>query len=197
MNKGQIQQVDTPQALYWSPVNLFVAAFIGSPAMNLLEAVVEDGCLRFAGFSLPLDELGDDAGELPSRVILGVRPEHLTELHGDDASPWSIEAEVSVVENLGAETLVFFPLDVAPVEPEDVVRVREGEEQEGLIAAVNRSVFTARLGSTARASVGSRIRLALTPSLCHFFDPKSGDSILVRRPPAEDEIPLSLAGPAA
>jgi multiple sugar transport system ATP-binding protein len=197
MNKGQIQQVDTPQALYWSPVNLFVAAFIGSPSMNLLEAVVEDGSLKFASFSLPLDELGDDARKLPSRVILGVRPEHLAELHGDETGAWSIEAHVSVVENLGAETLVFFPLDVAPVEPEDVVRVREGEEQEGLIAADNRTVFTARLPSTARARVGSRIRLALNPSLCHFFEPERGNSILVRRPAAEDEIPLSLAGPAA
>jgi len=196
MNKGQIQQVDTPEVLYRSPVNLFVAAFIGSPSMNLLEALVEDGNLRFGGFSLPLDELGDDARKLPSRVILGVRPEHMAELHGNETSAWSIEAEVTVVENLGAETLVFFPLDVAPVEPEDVVRVREGEEQEGLIAADKRTIFTARLASMARARAGSRIRLALHPSLCYFFEPESGKSILVRRPAADEEIPLSLAGRA-
>src|SRR5207245_9587514 len=76
MNAGKIQQVDTPQALYWSPVNLFVAAFIGSPSMNLVEAHVADGSLRFAGFSLPLAELGTDAEKLPPRVILGIRPEH-------------------------------------------------------------------------------------------------------------------------
>src|SRR5213596_2493802 len=80
MNEGRIQQVDTPQALYWSPVNLFVAAFIGSPSMNLVEAEVADGSLRFAGFSLPLDELGADAAKLPGRVILGVRPEHFAEV---------------------------------------------------------------------------------------------------------------------
>src|ERR671930_823686 len=106
MNRGQIQQVDTPQALYWSPVNLFVAAFIGSPSMNLVEAVVSDGHLRFANAALPLSELGADARKLPSRVILGVRPEHLVELRSDDAAAWVIEAEVSVVENLGAEILV-------------------------------------------------------------------------------------------
>src|SRR5437762_6211529 len=76
MNRGRIQQVDTPQALYWSPVNLFVAAFIGSPSMNLLEAVVDDGRLVFGGFSFSLHELGDDARKLPSRVIVGFRPEH-------------------------------------------------------------------------------------------------------------------------
>src|SRR5919109_1888164 len=56
MNAGRIQQVDTPQALYWSPVNLFVAAFIGSPSMNLVEAAVANGALRFGGFSFPLAE---------------------------------------------------------------------------------------------------------------------------------------------
>src|SRR5919109_422340 len=76
MNEGKIQQVDTPQGLYWSPVNLFVAAFIGSPSMNLVEAHIDDGALRFAGFSLPIAELGADAARLPERVILGVRPEH-------------------------------------------------------------------------------------------------------------------------
>ncbi len=65
MRDGRIQQVDTPQGLYWSPVNLFVAAFIGSPSMNLVEANVADGVLHFAGFSLPLAELGADVAKLP------------------------------------------------------------------------------------------------------------------------------------
>ncbi|HEX5245944.1 MAG TPA: sn-glycerol-3-phosphate ABC transporter ATP-binding protein UgpC, partial [Gaiellaceae bacterium] len=146
MNGGKIQQVDTPQTLYWSPVNLFVAAFIGSPSMNLVQAVVGDGALRFGGFSFPLAELGDDARKLPARVTVGFRPEHLTELHGEQAAPWWIEAEVSVVENLGAETLVFFPLDVKAVEAEELVAVRSGEEQAGLMAANGGAVLAARLG---------------------------------------------------
>src|SRR6266542_2276437 len=114
MNEGKIQQVDTPQSLYWSPVNLFVAAFIGSPSMNLVEAHIADGCLRFAGFSLPLAELGPDGAKLPPKVILGIRPEHFAEVE-DGHSGWSIEGDVTVEENLGAEVLVFFPLDAAPV----------------------------------------------------------------------------------
>src|ERR671936_37522 len=91
MRDGKIQQVDSPQGLYWSPVNLFVAAFIGSPSMNLVEAHVSDGSLRFAVFSLPLGELGADAAKLPRRVILGIRPEHFAEAD-DSADPaWSID----------------------------------------------------------------------------------------------------------
>jgi multiple sugar transport system ATP-binding protein len=195
MNRGRIQQVDTPQALYWSPANLFVAAFIGSPSMNLVEAPVEDGALRFAGLSFPLEELGAAAGALPERVILGFRPEHLTELRGGETAPWSIEADVSVVEDLGAERLVFFPLDVAAVEPEDIVRIREGEEQAGLMATGDATILTARLPSTAQHSSATRIRLALNPGLCYFFDPASGESLLRRGPAPDAEIPRSVAGP--
>jgi multiple sugar transport system ATP-binding protein len=196
MNRGRIQQVDTPQALYWSPVNLFVAAFIGSPSMNLLEAAVDDGRLVVGSFSFPLHELGDDAPKLPSRVIVGFRPEHLTELRAEESAPWSIEADVSVVEDLGAERLVFFRVDAQAAEPEDVVRVREGEEQAGLMAAGHGTILTARLPSTARAGTRQRIRLALHPELCHFFEPESGKSLLVRPAAPTDEVPAPLASPA-
>ncbi len=72
MRDGQILQVDTPQALYSRPVNLYVAAFIGSPAMNLIEATVADGMVEFGGFRIPLAAPYDGT---PSRVIVGVRPE--------------------------------------------------------------------------------------------------------------------------
>jgi len=175
MNRGQIQQVDSPQALYWSPTNLFVAAFIGSPSMNLIEAEVADGQLRCGDFVFPLHELGDAGRRLPSRVIFGFRPEHLSELRGDETAPWAIEADVSVVEDLGAE----------------------GEEQEGLMAAGEGTILTARLPSTSRAVTQRRIRLALHPDLCHFFEPESGASLVARRPAPTDEVPVSLTSPLA
>jgi multiple sugar transport system ATP-binding protein len=179
MNAGEIQQVDTPQTLYWSPANLFVAAFIGSPSMNLVEAEVADGALRFAGFSLPLAALGRNGGKLPRRVIFGVRPEHLT-LVDDGAQPaWSIEGDVTVEENLGAEVLVFFPVDAAPVETDEIVSIREGEDH-SLLATDARALFTARLPSARRQHIGHRIRLALDPERCHFFDPASGASLVNR-----------------
>src|SRR5436190_4244088 len=144
MNAGKIQQVDTPQGLYWSPFNLFVAAFVGSPSMNLVEADVGDGALRFAGFSLPLEALGVAATKLPPRVIVGVRPEHFTEIQDGGSAPWSIEGDVTVEEHLGSEVLVFFPVDAVPVETDDIVSIREGEEH-ALLAGDARALFTARL----------------------------------------------------
>jgi multiple sugar transport system ATP-binding protein len=187
MNAGRIQQVDTPQGLYWAPVNLFVAAFIGSPSMNLVEAHVADGALRFAGFSLPLAELGADAAKLPERVIFGVRPEHFTETEDDRLPPWWIDGTVTVEENLGAETVVFFPINAPPVETDEIVSIREGDE-EGLLAEEARALFTARLPSGTRQFVGKKIRLALHPERCHFFDPDTGESLLTREP-AEEPIP--------
>ena len=188
MNAGKLQQVDTPQGLYWSPVNLFVAAFIGSPSMNLVEAQLADGCLRFAGFSLPLAELGPDAATLPQRVILGVRPEHFFAVEEGESPAWSIEGNVTVEENLGAEVLVFFPVDAAPVETDDIVSIREGEEQ-ALLAQDACALFSARLPSGRRQFIGKKIRLALDPERCFFFDPVTGDSLLERT--ADEPIPAS------
>ena len=187
MNEGKIQQVDTPQGLYWSPVNLFVAAFIGSPSMNLVEAHIAEGALHFAGFALPLAELGPDAAKLPERVILGVRPEHFAEVEESDSPAWSIEGDVTVEENLGAEVLVFFPINASPVETDEIVSIREEEEEARLVQEA-RALFTARLPSATRRFVGTRIRLALEPQRCYFFDPVTGDSLLVRTA-ADDPLP--------
>src|SRR5213083_226641 len=81
---GVLQQVDTPQRLFHSPANLFVAAFIGSPAMNLVDAQVTDGRLQFAHFDLPLPDSSPVAGE-SRRVILGIRPTDFD--HGETADP--------------------------------------------------------------------------------------------------------------
>jgi multiple sugar transport system ATP-binding protein len=188
MNEGKIQQVDTPQGLYWSPVNLFVAAFIGSPSMNLVEAHIADGSLRFAGFSLPLAELGPDGAKLPPRVILGIRPEHFALVDESQSPAWSIEGEVTVEENLGAEVLVFFPVNAAPVETDEIVSIRAGEEEEALLAQEARALFTARLPSGTRQLLGKKIRLALDPERCHFFDPVTRESLLVRTA-ADEPIP--------
>jgi multiple sugar transport system ATP-binding protein len=188
MNEGKIQQVDTPQRLYWSPVNLFVAAFIGSPSMNLVDAHVADGCLRFAGFSLPLAELGPDGANLPERVILGIRPEHFALVGEGPSAGWSIEGEVTVEENLGAEVVVFFPVDASPVETDEIVSIRAGEEEAALLAQEARALFTARLPSGTRRLLGTRIRLALNPERCYFFDPVTRESLLIREA-ADEPIP--------
>ena len=119
---------------------------------------------------------------------LGIRPEHFFEVDESEAAAWSIEADVTVEENLGAEILVFFPVAAEPVETDDIVSIREGEEQEALLAQEARALFTARLPSGTRRFMGKRIRLAVNPKRCYFFDPVTGESLVVRK--AVDE-PLS------
>src|SRR5439155_1139463 len=85
---------------------------------------------------------------------LRVRPEHFAEVEDGEAPAWSIEGDVTVEENLGAEILVFFPVAAEPVETDDIVSIREGEEQEALLAEEARALFTARLPSGTRRFMG-------------------------------------------
>src|SRR2546425_10452232 len=95
MRDGKLQQVDTPQALYRRPANLFVAAFIGSPSMNLAEAEVVDGELRFAGYRVPLPRTGFRPP--PARVIVGIRAQDLADAQdGSHALP-TIEVVPEVI----------------------------------------------------------------------------------------------------
>ena len=118
MRDGRIQQVASPQMLYSEPANLFVAAFIGSPAMNLVEARVDDGSVEFAGFRIPLAP-----GRRPARdgdVILGIRPESFEDAaFGDPALP-QFDVEAMVIEELGADAHIIFPVDASPVVAEDL-----------------------------------------------------------------------------
>jgi len=112
MRDGQIQQVDRPQQLYKRPANLFVAAFIGSPPMNLVEGEVSDGAVEFAGIRVPV------SGVDPGRVILGIRPQDLS--IATDASLPSLEVEPAVIEELGSSTQAIFHIDAPPVDTEAI-----------------------------------------------------------------------------
>jgi len=165
MRDGHILQVDTPQALYASPVNLFVAAFIGSPAMNLVEADVGDGVVSFAGFRLPTSFAGSQ------RVIAGIRPEAFEDARFADPSLPQIEVTVQVVEDLGADAHVIFQIDAPPV---DVSEVREAAGDEESLIATDRATFTARVDPQTSAQVGRPLRLAVDPTKFHYFDPATG-----------------------
>jgi multiple sugar transport system ATP-binding protein len=165
MRDGRVQQVDTPQALYSSPTNLFVAAFIGSPAMNLVEADVADGTLAFAHYRLPVSAPMHDG-----RVVVGIRPEAFQDASFADPSLPQVDVDVEVVEELGPETHLIFPVDAPPV---DVSGAREADEEEALLAT-NRARFTARVDPQSRAHPGAKLRLAVDTSRFHYFDPSSG-----------------------
>ncbi len=171
MRDGRIQQVDIPQNLYNDPVNLFVAAFIGSPSMNLVEATISDGTVEFAGFSLPLAP-----GRRPVRdgkVILGIRPESFEDSEFASPALPQIEVEVSVLEELGADAHVIFPIDAPPVAAEDLEAASD-EPLEGLIADDQRALFNARVDPRTDAVTGHRLRLAVDAWQFHFFDPETG-----------------------
>ena len=168
LREGRIQQVDTPQTLYAKPANLFVAAFIGSPAMNLVEAAVEGAELRFGGYSIPLP-----ASAVPpaGRVIAGLRPEAFEDAAFADPSLPRLDVQVEVVEELGADTHVLFSVDAPRVE---VSEVREAAGEEDALVAVEGSLFTARVDPGTSARPAQPLQLAVDPSRFHYFDAETG-----------------------
>jgi multiple sugar transport system ATP-binding protein len=175
MRDGRVQQIDTPQTLYRRPINLFVAAFIGSPSMNLVEARVREDTVEFGGFRLPLDRQHRPRGTTNGTVILGIRAEDFsTDLSGSKGRP-TIDVEVAVAEDLGADMHVIFPVE-APRFRADVAGVA-GETDDDQLVADARAQFTARIASNVRLRAGESLRLAIDPARFYFFDPDSGARI--------------------
>jgi multiple sugar transport system ATP-binding protein len=175
MRAGTLQQVETPQRLYRDPANLFVAAFIGSPSMNLVEAEVRDGRVEFAGFSIPLPPGRPLNGA--ARVILGLRPQYFTDARLADPSLPTIEVEPAVVEDLGSTTHVIFTIDAPPVDVEAVRAATDENETAVLLVADRRALFTAEVDEATGARPGSKLRLAVDPSRFHFFDLETGEAL--------------------
>ncbi len=178
MRRGKLVQVDTPQVLYDRPVDVFVAGFIGSPAMNLVGATLrrENGSV--------LAELGSSSLALPERfvpasavergdVIVGIRPEHLrdAELAPANGRP-TLTAPVTLAEPVGAEVFVHCELDVPPVITRDTVELAR-DIDEGASAADERATLTARLDPHTHAAPDRIATLAVDPDSLYFFDPET------------------------
>jgi multiple sugar transport system ATP-binding protein len=176
MRDGRIQQVDRPQTLFQEPVNLFVAAFIGSPSMNLVEAKIDGDTIEFGSFRFPLARDRRPGYGSSNRVILGIRPGDFEDAEFSDAGLPQIDVTVAVLEELGEESHAIFPVDAPRVEAEEL-RAAADDEDETLIADDTRALFNARIDPRTRARVGQRIRLTVNPARFHFFDPDSGDSL--------------------
>jgi multiple sugar transport system ATP-binding protein len=175
MRGGFLQQIDAPEIVYDRPVNLFVAAFIGSPAMNLFQAelTAADGALgvRLGGRIVTLDErttrerpaLARYAGR---RIAVGLRPEDIEDASLAQRFDARLTTAVDIRENLGSEVLLHFNLDAPPVDAGDV---REVVEKAGR--------FVARVNRQSRAAEGSAIELGFQTRDLHFFDLETGDAI--------------------
>jgi len=175
MRQGRFQQVDTPQRLYREPANLFVAAFIGSPSMNLVDATLTSDGVEFAGFRIPLDSAQRPSSSRSGQVVLGIRPEAFQDLAFSDPGLPRLEVGVDVIEDLGADVHVIFRVDSPRVDIEDVRAAAE----EADVAPVDddRASFTARVDSRSAARVGERVTLTVDPDAFHFFDRATGRSL--------------------
>jgi multiple sugar transport system ATP-binding protein len=175
LRDGVLQQVDTPQRLFKYPANLFVAAFIGSPSMNLVDAWIEGPAVRFADWTLALPASSSLAG-LDRKVILGIRPTDFE--HGSTAEPElpRIRVRPDVVEDLGSENHVVFTINAPRVSAEAVRAATEAtDEDEGkLFADDQRAVFTAVLDARRDVRTGGDVELAVDHRRFHFFDPATG-----------------------
>jgi multiple sugar transport system ATP-binding protein len=173
MRDGRIVQVDVPQRLYQSPANLFVAAFIGSPSMNLVRAMIEGDTIAFGQFRVPLDPRRRPPPGVDS-VVLGIRPEALNDAAFSQRTLPRIGVTVEVLEELGSDAHVFFRVAAPRVTFESH---GESEDEAGILAADD-SLFTARVDPSTSARVGDPLELAVDSRRFHFFDAETGDSLL-------------------
>jgi multiple sugar transport system ATP-binding protein len=176
MRAGALQQCDDPQVLYDHPDNLFVAAFIGSPAMNLYEASVTEGAAAVrvgsqqielpASVSAAHSGLAAYAGK---RIVLGLRPEHLP-ASGDARPGPTLTGDVDLVEALGSELMVHFTIDAKRIQAEGA---NDPDAED--VAAAGEGV--ARVDPRAPVKAGQRFTFAVDADGMQFFDPETGLAI--------------------
>jgi multiple sugar transport system ATP-binding protein len=176
MRSGVLQQVDTPQHLYDNPDNIFVAAFIGSPAMNLYDGTVGEGArsvkLGSQEIELP-DSVRVKRPALPKyagkEVVVGLRPEHLPAEAADSAGP-KLVGKVDLVEALGSELVVHFTIDANRV-------LAEGAVDKDEAAAVRKGEGVARVAAKTPVKAGDKLTFAVDIEEMKFFDTQTGLSI--------------------
>jgi multiple sugar transport system ATP-binding protein len=190
IRKGELQQVDSPQQLYDRPVNLFVGGFIGSPAMNLIEATLEEsngGLAVKAGEQVITldDETLKDRPALKTyegrQVVLGIRPEDLedAELEGV-TSERRIRARVELREALGSEILVHFTVQARPAVTDDVRELARDIGDESAVEAKaedSHTTMVGRFSPRSQVRVGDVMEVAVDTRALHFFDPDTGVAI--------------------
>jgi multiple sugar transport system ATP-binding protein len=172
MRDGRLLQVDTPQRLYAEPRDLFVAAFIGSPAMNLVEATIDGDVVAFGQYRVPLDP-GRPRPDV-QRVVLGIRPEAFEDAAFAQPGQSTIDVELTVVEELGSDAHLLFPVRAPQITAESL----QAQAEDATLLADEESLFTARVDPRTSARPAGRLTLAVDPARFHFFDPDTGESLL-------------------
>jgi multiple sugar transport system ATP-binding protein len=188
MRKGELQQAAEPQELYDHPVNLFVAGFIGSPAMNMLEATLEreDGAMKVVTGSQEISLSAETLDQRPAlagyegrQVVLGIRPEDLEDhqLAGETAHGGTLRGKVTLREALGAEILIHFSVDAPPAFTADVRELAEDvgdADRAEAHAGESTAVIVGRFGARSRVRPGEQVDVAVDTRQLHFFDLDTG-----------------------
>jgi multiple sugar transport system ATP-binding protein len=199
IRKGELQQVDSPQELYDKPVNLFVGGFIGSPAMNMIEATLEaeDGGLAVQAGDQRIRLDADTLGERPAlkayegrQIVLGIRPEDLEDAELEQVGPddQRMRARVELREALGAEILVHFTVEAKAALTEDVRELARDVGDESTVEArakESHTTMVGRFGPRSQVRVGDVMEVAVDTRSLHFFDPETGIAIYKEQDPTK------------
>jgi multiple sugar transport system ATP-binding protein len=197
MRDGHLQQVDNPERLYELPANQFVAGFIGSPAMNMVEAQLngtsDELTVSFGAYRLTVDR--ELIGERPAlsryhgnRIILGIRPEDFEDAAFTAEAPpeHTLDTVVSLREALGSEVLIHFSVATTSASAPDASEFIESLGDEG-------SIFVARVHPQTKAREGEPLRLVVNTRKLHFFDADTGLAIYGEGDPRQAARPHAVA----
>jgi multiple sugar transport system ATP-binding protein len=201
MRKGELQQVDEPQTLYDRPVNLFVGGFIGSPAMNMLDATIQqsNGDLR-AKIGEQTISLGQETiSQRPGlkayagkQVIIGIRPEDLEDAALEPSAPADrrLKGRLELREALGSEIMAHFAIKAAHAETDEMreLAADAGTTDSPQIGVQeNEAVVVGRFGPRSRIAPGDEVVAVVDTRALHFFDPSTGAGIYDDTPPRKGE----------
>jgi multiple sugar transport system ATP-binding protein len=201
MRKGELQQVDDPQTLYDRPVNLFVGGFIGSPAMNMLDATIErsNGDMR-ATIGEQTISLGHETTEqrpglkayAGKSVIIGIRPEDLEDAAIETGAPADrvLRGRLELREALGSEIMAHFAIKAAHAESDEMRELAEdagAPEGPQIGVEENEAVIVGRFSPRSRVQAGDEVAAVVDTRALHFFDPSTGAGIYDETPPRKGE----------
>jgi multiple sugar transport system ATP-binding protein len=179
MRAGVLQQVGPPQELYENPVNLFVAGFIGSPAMNFMPAQVEGGSVKLPMADVRADGLGEAAHGGPG-LIAGIRPEHFEDaaVVGADkrGQGATFRARIELVESMGSELYAHFSVEHGGVQSEELAELAQ-DAGTAEVPGAGEGNIVARLDPASRVRQGADTELWVDTSRIHFFDAATGGRI--------------------
>ena len=184
IRKGVLQQIDTPREIYLYPKNIFVAGFIGSPAMNFVYANIDvsgkETKLIFGDTEIVSSHAPKSLADFnDQKIVLGIRPEAFEDsvYANDKEFTERINIDVSLLEQLGSDTYIHFYKDIPPVQTKAIEEIL-ADEGEDISALGTETKFIARINPNATIEEGQNINLAIDPSKLHYFDPDTGLAIV-------------------